>query len=263
MSRPATVPIAGFAVGLFGLLGLALGLAAAGLADAPRAGYRVVASYPHDPDAFTQGLVFIDGVLVEGTGLNGRSSLRRVELATGRVLQQVDLPAQWFGEGVTALGDELVQLTWRDGVGLRYDRASLTPIGEFPLAGEGWGLTHDGTHWILSDGSDILFWLDPRDGRELRRVRVHDGLRAVSRLNELEYIDGEVWANLWQRDEIARIDPASGQVLGYLDLAGLRPADARGPDAVLNGIAWDAATRRLFVTGKLWPRVYQIEPVAD
>ncbi len=242
-------------------------------------GFRVVQSWPHDPSAFTQGLVVVDGVLYESTGLYGQSTLRRVDLETGRVLQQRALPARLFGEGLTAWQGELVQLTWRAGRVLRYDRATLAPLGELVLPGEGWGLTHDGEHWIVSDGSSRLRFLAPDTGAEVRRVSVRDGDRRVRFLNELEMVpvsvdaegpastaagDGtirdELWANIWHTDRLVRIDPRGGRVLGYVDLGGLLPESERpNREAVLNGIAYDAERRRLLVTGKLWPKVYWIE----
>lgn len=220
---------------------------------------RVVARYPHDPTAFTQGLVIADGVLYEGTGGYGSSSLRRVDLRSGRVEQRADLPADLFGEGIAVWGDEIIQLTWTNGLGLRHQRASFVTTGRFAVAGEGWGLTHDGRHWIMSDGSAWLRFLEPADGREVHRVLVRDRGQALARLNELEYIDGEVWANIWLRDELVRIDPATGRVLGYIDLGHLRPAATRrNREAVLNGIAWDRDRDRIFVTGKLWPQVFEI-----
>jgi glutamine cyclotransferase len=240
-------------------------------ADAPVHGVRVIASWPHDTGAFTQGLVVVDGALYESTGGYGSSTLRRVDLETGRVLQRRELPPRLFAEGLTAWQDELVQLTWRAGVGLRYDRRSLEPLGEFTLAGEGWGLTHDGTDWIVSDGSATLRFLDPETGAERRRVRVLDGRRPVRRLNELEMVPVhagepgethdrlELWANVWYSDRLVRIDPGDGRVLGYVDLAELWPQGQRPHrEAVLNGIAYDAEQRRLLVTGKLWPRLYWI-----
>jgi glutamine cyclotransferase len=231
--------------------------------DAPVSTVQVLARYPHDPEAFTQGLVIVDGTLYESTGGYGTSSLRRVDLETGRVLQQVDLPSRWFGEGLTDWRDELVMLTWRAGVGLRYQRSTLQPTGRFAISGEGWGLTQDGRHWIMSDGSDELRVLDPADGRELRRLQVTDDGKPVTRLNELELLRGEIWANIWYRDELVRIDPATGRVLGRIDLSGLWPAGQRRRSAqVLNGIAYDRETDQVFVTGKLWPWLYQVE-VAD
>jgi glutamine cyclotransferase len=225
-------------------------------------GVRVLERFPHDPKAFTQGLVYDAGHLYESTGNYGESSLRRVDLATGQVEQRRELPDSLFGEGIVIWGEHVVQLTWRAGLGLIYQLDSFEPIDRFRYAGEGWGITADDQAWIISDGSDQLRFIDPKDQRELRRVSVHDGVRRIGRLNELEYIDGEVWANVWYRNHIVRIDPADGKVVGYLDLSSLWPngqPSARG--AVPNGIAWDAAGRRLFVTGKYWPTLFQIEPV--
>jgi glutamine cyclotransferase len=228
----------------------------------PVHGYRVINSYPHDPKAFTQGLAFDAGELLEGTGRHGLSTLRLVDLESGRVERQVALPDRLFGEGITVWQDEIVQLTWRSQLGLRFDRSTFALIGRFHLTGEGWGITHDGRKWIVSDGTDTLRFLDPATQQEVGRVRVRDGSRAVTRLNELEFIDGEVWANIWYEDRLVRISPADGRVLGYVDLTGLLPLGER-PDAqaVLNGIAYDAAGGRLFVTGKHWPRLFQIEVV--
>ncbi|MGD8206881.1 MAG: glutaminyl-peptide cyclotransferase [Thiohalocapsa sp.] len=244
-------------------LSVGLSVAVALASEVPTDGFRVVASYPHDHRAFTQGLVFADGELYEGTGHYGRSTLRRVDLETGQVLQQVALPRTIFGEGVTVWGDEIVQLSWRAGLGMRYDRRTFEPVGEFALPGEGWGITQDGRHWIVSDGSDQLRFLDPREQREVRRLAVRDGSRPVYRLNELELVNGEIWANIWYDDRLVRISPETGAVLGYVDLAGLWPRAQRpAAEAVLNGIAYDRDRGRLFVTGKYWPRVFQIEVVA-
>lgn len=233
--------------------------AAADGALSERTDYRVIAVHPHDPEAFTQGLILVDGELIESTGGYGASSLRRVALASGRVLQRVDLPPRLFGEGITRWGEEIVQLTWRAGIGRRYGLEDLRLRGEFGFDGEGWGLTADASHWILSDGSDQLRFLDPADGRELRRIAVRENGRPVTRLNELEYIDGEVWANIWHRDRVVRIDPASGRVLGRLDLSGLWPAGRpRRPEQVLNGIAYDAASGHVLVTGKRWPLLFEL-----
>lgn len=226
----------------------------------PVFGYRIVASFPHDPHAFTQGLISVDGQLIEGTGNYGRSSLRRVDPATGRVEQDARLPPHLFGEGVTLWQDRLIQLTWREGLGLIHDRDSLALVDTFEYSGEGWGLTHDGRHWIMSDGSSELRFLDPDTRRVVRRLPVRDGVRAIDSLNELEWVEGEIWANVWHSDRIARIDPATGGVTGWIDLSGLYPeAERPHREAVLNGVAYDAKTRRLFVTGKNWPRLYEIE----
>jgi glutamine cyclotransferase len=221
--------------------------------------YEVRAVYPHDPAAFTQGLVMRDGQLYEGTGLNGASSLRRVDLETGAVLQRVDLPEALFGEGIEVRGDRIYQLTWRNRVAIVYDRATFLETQTFSYETEGWGLTSDETRLIMSDGTARLYFRDPETFALLGHVDVHDSRGPVSRLNELEYVNGEVLANLWQTDRIARIDPATGRVRGYIDLRGLLPAEDRRPDTdVLNGIAWDAARQRLYVTGKRWPKLFEI-----
>ena len=231
------------------------------LADsAPTLSFRVVASYPHDPNAFTQGLIFIDGKLYESTGHYGRSTVRRVDLETGRVEQDIRLAPNLFGEGLMYWHGRLVQLTWREQIGIIYDAKTFERLETFQYQGEGWGLTHDGQHWIMSDGSDELRFLDPETRRVVRRLKVRDGRQAVRRLNELEYIDGEIWANVWQTDRIVRISPESGSVIAVVDLGTLYPADERvSPEAVLNGIAHDAVTGRLFVTGKYWPRLYELD----
>ena len=228
-------------------------------ADAPVYGYRVVREYPHDPSAFTQGLVYVDGHLYESTGLEGASSLRQVDLETGKVIRRRSLGPDEFGEGLTDWGGRLLQLTWTGMRGFIYERASLAVSGTFRYAGEGWGLTHDGRRLILSDGTAALRFLDPETFREIGRLPVHDEGRAVPRLNELEYVRGEVYANVWQSDRVARISPETGAVLGWIDLTGLLgTADARHPVDVLNGIAYDPGRERLFVTGKWWPKLFEI-----
>ena len=221
-------------------------------------GYRVVHTYPHDRDAFTQGLIVRDGYFYEGTGLVGRSGLRKVKIDTGEVVQFKALEPPYFGEGITEWKGTLVQLTWQTEIGFVYDLTSFERRRTFSYKGEGWGLTHDGTRLIMSDGSSSLRFLDPETFKETGRVTVRDGGAAVAELNELEYVRGEVYANIWQTDRIARISPKSGQVLGWIDLRGVLPPAERSRDAVLNGIAYDAKTNRLFVTGKLWPRVFEI-----
>ncbi len=224
--------------------------------------YRIVRVYPHDAQAFTQGLVYVDGHLYESTGLNGRSSLRMDDLKTGRVLQQLDVPAEYFAEGLTNWGSTLVQLTWETHTAFVYDRFSFRLLRTFHYEGEGWGLTQDGRNLILSDGTASLRYLDPATFREVRRIAVNDHGAPVTQLNELEYIHGQIYANIWHSDRIARISPATGQVLGWIDLSGLLPASQRSsPEAVLNGIAFDAVHNRLFVTGKLWPELFEIKVV--
>ncbi len=228
-------------------------------AAAPTAGYEVVRAYPHDPEAFTQGLTIADGTLYEGTGLNGRSSVRAVKLENGEVLQIRRVPEMYFGEGIAVWRDRIFELTWRSGVGFIYDRRSLEKIGTFTYKGEGWGLTDDGHRLIMSDGSAWLRFLDPETQRETGRIQVRDGGAPVAQLNELEFVKGEILANVWQTEKVARIDPKTGRVLGWIDFAGLlSPREAAGVD-VMNGIAYDAVHDRLFVTGKLWPRLFEVK----
>lgn len=226
--------------------------------------YEVVAVYPHDPNAFTQGLLFDEGSLYEGTGLYGESTLRRVELATGKVEQQIELAEQFFGEGITIVGNRLYQLTWREGRGFIYDKASFTLESEFTYPTEGWGLTYDGEALLMSDGSAQLFRLDPTTLALLSTITVQDAQGPVVRLNELEYINGVIYANIWQTDRIAQIDPATGYVIGWIDLTGLLPdADRTSSTDVLNGIAYLPTEDRLFVTGKKWPKLFEIRLIAQ
>lgn len=231
-------------------------------AAVPVYSYTIVNTYPHDRQAFTQGLVYADGVLYEGTGRYGQSTLRRVELETGTVLQQVALDAQYFGEGIALFNDTIFQLTWQSNIGFTYARDSFERLGEFTYPTEGWGLAHDGERLIMSDGSATLFFRDPATFAEIGQVQVTDAGSPVTRLNELEDIQGEVYANIWQTDRVARIDPQTGHVTAWVDLAGLlSPEDRQPPVDVLNGIAYDPATDRLFVTGKLWPKLFEIDLV--
>ncbi|HEX5725959.1 MAG TPA: glutaminyl-peptide cyclotransferase [Longimicrobiaceae bacterium] len=233
--------------------------AADGSPTAPVLAVETVKAYPHDSLAFTQGLVFHDGALYESTGRFEQSSLRRVELETGRVLQKVDVAPQHFAEGLALREGRLYQLTWQDGVGFIYDLESFAPQGTFPVVGEGWGFTTDGESFIMSDGSNQLRFLDPQSFQETRTLEVTDGDVYVHQLNELEWVHGEIWANVWHSDSIARIDPATGRVVAWLDLSALYPKPTRhDPEAVLNGIAYDAGSDRLFVTGKLWPALFEI-----
>jgi glutamine cyclotransferase len=226
---------------------------------ASRASYSVIRAFPHDRAAFTQGFEYFDGVFYEGTGLSGKSSIRKVNVETGEVLQRRDVAAEYFGEGITIWRNDLIELTWQSKVAFVYDRATFAPKRTFSYPGEGWGLTHDDTALIMSDGSAALRFLDPVSFAERRRVTVTDGGVPVPRLNELEYVKGQVYANVWQTYLIARIAPDSGRVVGWIDLTGLlTAADSAGAD-VMNGIAYDAAHDRLFVTGKLWPKVFEIK----
>lgn len=224
--------------------------------------YKIINAYHHDPGAFTQGLVFEDGFLYEGTGIYGRSSLRKVELETGKVLQIRKLSDQYFGEGITIFSDTIIQLTWQSRVGFVYRKESFDVVSQFHYSTEGWGITHDGVHLIMSDGTSTLYFLDPETFEVVNHVDVHDGTTPVTDLNELEYIQGEVYANVWQTDFIARIDPQTGAVVGWIDLKGLLPPGEHGAHVdVLNGIAYDVEHDRLFVTGKLWPTLFEIELV--
>lgn len=220
----------------------------------------VVASYPHDAGAFTQGLVIDGGILYEGTGHYGQSTLRRVELETGRVEKSMSLASDYFGEGITLLGEQIFQLTWKEGVCFLYDKQTLAPTGTLRYSGEGWGLTNDGEHLYLSDGKSNIHVLDPKTLKPIRRIRVKQGRRLIDKLNELEFVEGEIYANIWYSDHIARIDPTSGEVLGWIDCSQVYPA-ARRPDRehVLNGIAYDSVTKRLFITGKNWPQLFEIQ----
>lgn len=225
-------------------------------------GYQVVHVYPHDRGAFTQGLEFRAGFLYEGTGLNGRSTLRKVKLETGQVVQEISLPPQYFGEGITVINQRIVQLTWRAEIGFVYDQNSFRQLRSFNYPGEGWGLTNDGSQIYMSDGSAQIRVWDPGTLQGKRRFTVRDGSKPVSYLNELEYVRGEIYANVWQTDKIVRFSPSDGRVLGWVDLSGLLSAADRTEQVdVLNGIAYDVLGDRLFVTGKLWPKLFEIKIV--
>lgn len=229
--------------------------------DPPLYGYRIVNIYPHDPQAFTQGLIYRDGYLFESTGRNRLSSLRKVQLETGKVVQIRRVDDRYWGEGLTDWNGRLVQLTWLSNIGFVYDLKSFSLQDTFRYSGQGWGLTHDKKHLILSDGSDTLRFLDPDSFREEKRLSVRDGPVPVRNINELEYVRGEIFANVWHTNRIARISPESGRVIGWIDLTGILSPVYKldDPEAVLNGIAFDAKNNRLFVTGKLWPNLYEIE----
>jgi glutaminyl-peptide cyclotransferase len=248
-----------FAIFLFSLAADAGALAQSSHATQSLDTYQVVHTYPHDAKAFTQGLVYLDGHLYESTGIVGQSSLREEDPETGGILAFHDVPAPYFAEGLTDWGNALIQLTWQNHAVLVYDRATFKLLRTLPYPGDGWGLTHDDKNLIESDGSAKLRFLDPVTLRELRHITVTDRGKPVTQLNELEYIHGEIYANIWHADRIARISPATGKVLGWIDLAGLLPAGEHStPEAVLNGIAYDPAHDRLFVTGKLWPKLFEI-----
>jgi len=222
--------------------------------------YKIVNTYPHDSNAFTQGLVFENGVIYEGTGLCGKSSLRKVDLESGKVLQIYELPAQYFGEGITIFKDIIIQLTWQSNLGFIYDRNSFELLRDFAYTTEGWGITHDGEHLFVSDGTSTLHILDPETFSTIGHIEVYNNDIPIDRLNELEYINGQVYANVWQTDKIAIINPQTGQVRGWIDLSGLlQSQDCSTPVDVLNGIAYDTENNRLFVTGKLWPWLFEIK----
>lgn len=224
-------------------------------------GYKVVNVYPHDESAFTQGLVFEEGVLFEGTGQYGRSTLRKVDLETGVVQKEIGLPAWIFGEGITIWEDRIVQLTWRSKTGFVYNKESFAETGTFTYQTEGWGITSDGSNLIMSDGSNALYFLDPETLQVLKQIQVKYKGEPVNMLNELEYVKGKIYANIWTKNSIAIISPETGDVVGWIDLEGLLPKEDRTGANVLNGIAYDPLDDRLFVTGKLWPKLFEIDLV--
>jgi glutamine cyclotransferase len=230
-------------------------------AATPVQGFKVVKAYPHDPEAFTQGLFFHEGFLYESTGLHGRSTIRKVEIETGKVLQAVQLPDEFFGEGIARWGDRLIGITWQEQTAFVLDLKTFKLWRKFNYPGEGWGITQNDRELVMSDGTPELRFLDPLSFKETRRLRVTSDGKPVAMLNELEWVDGEIWANIWQSDRIARINPKTGAVTAWIDLSGLSGLlpNRRGSDDVLNGIAYDTARKRLFVTGKLWPKLFEIE----
>ena len=253
------------AILLLALLGTWMPLERSAAADAPSEdiptdSYTLVKAWPHDRGAFTEGLVFWDGMLIESTGLNGHSALRKVELETGRILQEVKLPDQYFGEGIAVLGGRIFQLTWQSHRGFIYEVRSLNLEGEFSFAGEGWGLTADGRSLIMSDGTNRIRFLDPATFRVTRTIDVVAHGQPVGMLNELEYVKGELYANVWRTEFVLRIDPATGRILGSIDFVGILPQADRSQDTdVMNGIAYDAPEDRLFVTGKNWPKLFEVK----
>jgi len=233
---------------------------AAASAVVPKYGYQIVSIWPHDSNAFTQGLILADGKLLESTGQEGASSLRSVDLETGKVLKKVDVPVPYFAEGIALLDGKIYQLTWQHQVGFIYDAQSFERVGQFNYDGEGWGLTTDGQSLILSDGSNRIRFLDPSSFRVTKTITVLDNKVPVNELNELEYVQGSIYANIWHDDRIAIIDPQNGRVTGWIELAGLIPeGELHDDEAVLNGIAYDQKSDKLFVTGKLWPRLFEIK----
>jgi glutamine cyclotransferase len=227
--------------------------------SAPEYTFVIVQVFPHDTSAYTQGLAYRDGFLYEGTGRNGRSSLRKVRLETGKVIQHVDLGPEFFGEGITIIKDRVFQLTWKSEVGFVYDLNTFHLLRRFAYSGEGWGLATNGHDLFLSDGTSEIRVLDAKTSQEKRRLRIHEGVTPIDQVNELEFVEGQIFANVWHSNRIARISPQTGEVVGWIDLTGLlSPVYRLEPEAVLNGIAYDPIRKRLFVTGKLWPSIFEI-----
>ncbi|WP_263382453.1 glutaminyl-peptide cyclotransferase [Granulicella arctica] len=244
------------------LLTAALTATAALAQTAPTSTYKVVATYPHSTESYTEGFFYLNGLFYEGTGLEGHSSLLAIQPETGKPIQRLDLPPQYFGEGIVDWGSNLYEWTWQSNICFVYDRFSLRPVKQFTYTGEGWGMTHSATQLITSDGTATLRFRDPATFKETRHIVVRDGRKDVDQLNELEFIKGEIYANIWHEDRIARISPRDGQVLGWIDLTGLLPANEKiNNEAVLNGIAYDAQHNRLFVTGKQWPKIFEIKVI--
>jgi glutamine cyclotransferase len=257
------VTVAILVVLLFGGILLVLQSSQPANSAAARYTYTVVNVYPHDTNAFTEGLVVQGGFLYESTGLYGSSSLRLVDLETGSVLQETAMPSQFFGEGIAILDGTIVQLTWREHTGFVYDKASFSLLGNFSFSGEGWGTTYDGSCLIVSNGTDTLQFLDPVTHQNVKEVQVRDGNAAVTNLNELEYVKGDVYANIWHQQKIAVINPQTGRVKAWVDLAGLQSPTVLNSESVLNGIAYDAENDRLFVTGKNWPQLFEIKLASE
>jgi glutamine cyclotransferase len=255
MKRLLSMPLIGF------LFFLIFPAGTSPSAITPRYTYKIITTYPHDRTAFTQGLIYQDGCFYESTGLYGRSSLRKVELKTGMILKKHSLPSLFFGEGITLLGTKIIQLTWKSRMGFVYNKESFEVLQTFHYPTSGWGITNDGRQLIMSDGSSTLFFLDPETFKEVDKIEVldQDGI-AIKGINELEYIKGEIFANIWPTTRIARISLKTGRVTGWIDLAGIVPLEKDAD--VLNGIAYDEKNDRLFVTGKLWPKVFEIDLVA-
>ncbi|HIH98346.1 MAG TPA: glutaminyl-peptide cyclotransferase [Thermoplasmata archaeon] len=267
MNRLFTILCVGLLfMGLLGLLGIIFSYSCLDSVDSktsdiiPVYTYKVVNTYPHDQKAYTQGLAFENGFLYEGTGIYGSSTLRKVDLETGRILQICKLPQKLFGEGVTIHKDKIIQLTWRSNVGFVHNKSSFELKRKFNYSTEGWGITSDGKHLILSDGTAVLHYLDPDTFEEVGKIKVQDNKRVVSKLNELEFVQGRIYANVWKSNWIAIIEPRTQKVVGWIDLEGLLiRKELSNPAGVLNGIAYDAENDRLFVTGKMWPSLFEIE----
>jgi len=222
--------------------------------------FDIVHTYPHDPSAFTEGLFYLDGFLYESTGLERHSSIRKVQIDTGAVIQKLAIPAQYFGEGIVNWGDRIVSLTWKSHIGFVFDLATFTLQRDFRYDGEGWALTQDGKQIIMSDGTSQLRFINPTTMKETKRIQVTLEGKPIHNLNELEWVKGEIFANVWETNWIVRIDPGSGHIVGLINLAGLLSpyGQVLGPEAVLNGIAYDESGDRLFVTGKNWPKLFEI-----
>jgi glutamine cyclotransferase len=231
-------------------------------AGAPVSGYTIVAKYPHSTDSYTEGFIYKDGLFYEGTGMEGRSGLQVIQPATGKVVQRHDMTRAYFGEGIVDWGPNIYQWTWQTHTGVVLDRFSLRPVKTFTYTGEGWGMTRDAKSIITSDGTSTLRFRAPETFAETRHITVHDGAKPIDQLNELEYIKGEIWANVWHQERIARISPKDGHVISWVDLTGILPANQKRDDeSVLNGIAYDAEKDRIFVTGKQWPTIFEIKVV--
>lgn len=244
------------------LLSAAASTSAATPAAAPVSGYTVVAKYPHSTDSYTEGFLYLDGLFYEGTGMEGRSALLAIQPSTGKPVQQRVLPRQYFGEGIIDVGPNIYEWTWQTHIGFVIDRFSMRQVRTFTYTGEGWGMTRDKNSIITSDGSDTLRFRNPQTFAETRHIVVHDGGKAIDQLNELEYIKGEIWSNVWHDNRIARISPKDGHVISWVDLTGILPENQkRDAESVLNGIAYDAEHDRIFVTGKQWPAVFEIKVV--
>lgn len=246
------------------IAGLVLAAALPCCAATPVFGYKVVAEYPHSTESYTEGLFYLDGLFYEGTGIAGHSALLVIQPETGKPVQKRDLPPQYFGEGIIDWGSNVYQWTWKSQICFVYDRFTLRPLKQFSYTGEGWGMTRTAKELITSDGSATLRFRDPSTFQETRHIVVKDGTRIIDQLNELEFVKGEIYANVWHSDRIARINPQNGHVIAWIDLAGLLPADQMvNEESVLNGIAYDAKRDRLFVTGKQWPKIFEIKAVSS
>jgi len=232
-------------------------------ADTARYTYKIIQVYSHDTKAFTQGLIYTDGFLIESTGLYGQSSLRRIDLSTGSILQQVDLPYQYFGEGITVVNDKILQLTWTTKIGFIYNITNFEIIGNFSYSTQGWGITFDGEHLIISDGSEFLYFFNPTTFELAKQIKVYDKNSTINNINELEYVNGHIYANIWKQQKIAVINPDTGQIKAWVDLTGIENMENLSSEEVLNGIAYNDAKDHFFVTGKNWPHIFEIKLVLE